>query len=386
MKGKIFPCDKEDFNPCGPAHPECRDSEGAPRCKFCPIIAARINPFRSTGLGAFGQSVWGAFWKRVEQECAEQEKKLLYYDPNPAGLEEDEEDEICDYTGEECIGNKLFCEECSVFVSTQNDTSDWVCRVCGCTNLTPCPGGCAWVIKISVAGVWRHRKMASKMFPFITCTWNPLGGACQYSCRYCWARRLIEQNQMAKYQGEAHLVGGELEKEFKAGDFVFVQDMTDLFAPWVSKVDILVVLDVIRNTPEAKFLLLTKNPRRYLEFAEVLPANAVLGATIETDFYLSSGISYAPSPGSRLDAMAMLADTVENKLFFSVEPILYFTSHFVNALTCRRWRLFGVAVGYDNYECKLSEPSLEKTKQLIGLLEKAGVKVFVKSLREAWKA
>ncbi len=225
----------------------------------------------------------------------------------------------------------------------------------------------------------------SKMFPFITCTWNPLGGACQYNCRYCWARRLIEQNQMAKYQGEAHLVGGELEREFQAGDFVFVQDMTDLFGPWVSKVDIIAVLDVIRNTPEAKFLLLTKNPRRYLEFAKVLPANVVLGATVETNIYLDSGISWAPGPYSRLEAMSMLADTVENKLFFSVEPIMYFTDYFADVLTRRRWRLFGVAVGYDNYGCKLPEPSLEKTKQLIGLLEKAGVRVFVKSLREAWK-
>jgi len=226
----------------------------------------------------------------------------------------------------------------------------------------------------------------SKMFPFITCTWNPLGGACQYNCRYCWARRLIEQNQMVKYQGGAHLCSGELEREFQAGDFVFVQDMTDLFGPWVSKVDILAVLDVIRNTPEAKFLLLTKNPRRYLEFAEILPANAVLGATVETNIYLDSGISWAPSPYSRLEVMSMLADVVENKLFFSIEPILYFTDCFVDALTCRRWRLFGVAVGYDNYECKLPEPSLEKTKQLIGLLEKAGVRVFVKSVREAWTA
>lgn len=227
--------------------------------------------------------------------------------------------------------------------------------------------------------------MASKMFPFINATWNPLAGACQYNCWYCWAKVLIAENKMAKYQGEARLCSGEMEKEFKAGDFVFVQSMSDLFGSWVSDVDILAVFDVIRNNPKTDFLLLTKNPKRYLEFTGSLPINAVCGCTVESNVYFESGISLAPSPLSRVDAMIMLADNVENRLFFSVEPILEFGHpHFAQVLTRRRHRLFGVAVGYDNYGFKLPEPRLEKTLQLIALLEKVGVKVFRKSLREAW--
>ena len=225
--------------------------------------------------------------------------------------------------------------------------------------------------------------MVSKMFPFITCTWNPLGGACQYNCKYCWAKALIAQNKWAKYVGEARLCSGELEREFKDGDFVFVQDMTDLFGPWVDKVDILAVFDVIRNTPKADFLLLTKNPKRYLEFVDVLPSNVVLGCTVETNVYFESGISYAPSPFSRIDAMTMLADMVGNRLFYSVEPILEHSYPSFAKLLTRR-RVWAVAVGYDNYGNKLPEPPLEKTMQLIELLEKAGVRVFRKSLREAW--
>lgn len=228
--------------------------------------------------------------------------------------------------------------------------------------------------------------MTGRMFEFITTSWNPLGGACQYNCRYCWAKRLIEQKKMAKYVGEARLYGGELGREFKDGDFVFVQDMSDLFGPWVNRVDILAVLDVIANSPKADFLLSTKNPKRYLEFADVLPENAVCGCTVESTMYLDSGVSLAPSPLSRIDAMTMLADMVDNRLFFSVEPIMEF-SHplFAEALTRRRRELWAVAVGYDNYGNKLPEPSLEKTMQFIELLEKkAGVKVFRKSLREAW--
>lgn len=115
--------------------------------------------------------------------------------------------------------------------------------------------------------------MPSKMFPFITVPdWNPLGGDCHYNCYHggCWAKRLIAQYGMTKYQGEARLCVEQMEREFKPGDFVFVEDMADLFGPWVSKVDILAVLDVIRNFPKTDFLLLTKNPKRYLEFTGAL--------------------------------------------------------------------------------------------------------------------
>jgi len=41
------------------------------------------------------------------------------------------------------------------------------------------------------------------------------------------------------------------------------------------------VLKVVKETPKATFLFLTKNPARYLEFN--FPNNVILGATIETN-------------------------------------------------------------------------------------------------------
>jgi len=223
--------------------------------------------------------------------------------------------------------------------------------------------------------------LASKMFPFITCTWNPLGGECKHGCRYCWARALAEKYDMKKYQGEPRLYQRELEREFKPGDFVFVCDMLDLFGEWVGRIEILAILDVIRNTPEANFLLLTKNPRRYLEFLDIMPENAVLGCTVESDVY-APDVSAAPHPCDRFNAMAMVADIVENRLFFSVEPVLWFSEGFIDLLTRRKpW---AVAIGYDNYGNHLLEPSLARTMQLIERLEKAGITVYRKTLREAW--
>ena len=43
-----------------------------------------------------------------------------------------------------------------------------------------------------------------------------------------------------------------------------------------------------------------------------------------------------------------------------------------------------MAVGYDNYNNKLPEPSLARTEILIKELEAQGVKVYRKTIRRAW--
>ena len=50
---------------------------------------------------------------KLEKQVEEQKKHELY-DPGCCVTEEDEE--TCDYTGEECFGNKLFCEECDTYI------------------------------------------------------------------------------------------------------------------------------------------------------------------------------------------------------------------------------------------------------------------------------
>jgi len=93
----------------------------------------------------------------------------------------------------------------------------------------------------------------SKMFPFVTKTWNPITG-CLHGCKYCWAHSL-----------------NELYRRFRSGDFVFVTDMGDLFGKWVDVEWIIKVFRVIKAHPEATFLLLTKNPQRYLGLERVTP-------------------------------------------------------------------------------------------------------------------
>lgn len=90
---------KQKMNPFDFAyHGHCQDYPDCWNCRYC--------YFNS----------WIEFWLRVDAEWAEQQKKLLYYSEFNCGEECEEEEESCDYTGEECVGNKLFCEECEVLI------------------------------------------------------------------------------------------------------------------------------------------------------------------------------------------------------------------------------------------------------------------------------
>jgi len=222
------------------------------------------------------------------------------------------------------------------------------------------------------------------MFPFITIpNFNPLGGECKYYCKYCWAqgpKGLVNKYDMKKYCGEPYLVEKELNRKFKPDDFVFVCDMCDLFGWWVPHEFIERVLDFIRNSP-ATFLLLTKNPRRYKEFN--IPENCVCGATVESDEVYEG--TKAPFPCDRLYELATLKHP---RKMISIEPIMWFNLDlFIEAILSIMPAF--VAVGYDNYNNNLLEPSLTKTKNLIEVLEAKGIKVYRKTLREAkvcgWK-
>lgn len=214
----------------------------------------------------------------------------------------------------------------------------------------------------------------SRMFPFITKTWNPLGGKCRYGCTYCWAKKFAERRKMAKYQAfSPYLVWQELERYFKADDFVFVCDMCDLFGQWVPSHMIQKILDFIKKSP-AQFLLLTKNPERYLEFS--LPVNCVAGATIETDIdaYIKSN---APTALNRINAMIRIPKAQK---MISIEPISKFSKNFTDYII--RISPEFVAVGYDNYHNNLEEPSLAETENLIKTLKDSGIKVYRKTIRE----
>lgn len=228
-------------------------------------------------------------------------------------------------------------------------------------------------------------RATSRMFSRVTRTWNPVVG-CLHDCVYCWARRLTETRlrRLPQYRGgfrRPTFVPRAFARKFRSDDVVFVVDMGDLFGDWVPRGWIEMVLAYTRLHPRATFVFLTKNPRRYHEFIDNMPANAVLGATIETNRDdLAGRVSKAPPPSRRYEAMRSLRWP---RKLISIEPILDFDLD-----TFIRWIIDIqpeiVYIGYDNYGHRLPEPPLAKTMTLAASLKQYGITVEMKTVRRAW--
>jgi DNA repair photolyase len=224
--------------------------------------------------------------------------------------------------------------------------------------------------------------MTGKMFPFITETWNPLaGGPCPGECSYCWATDLKARYKYSKYDGPWRVDEKVIGKTFKPGAFVFVQDMSDLWAPTVPFSIQQRVLANIMENPQTTFLTLTKFPEGYEAYEDGIPDNVVLGITMETNRG-TSNFSKAPQPYDRLVSLDIAAKANDLRTFISIEPIMDFDrDHLLPWINLvHPW---AIAIGYDNYNNGLPEPPLAKTKELIESLHKRGITVYEKTLREA---
>ncbi len=214
-------------------------------------------------------------------------------------------------------------------------------------------------------------------------TWNPIVG-CKHHCYGdgCWAARIalrLKDNPYVKRyrDGFDHpkLIAKELRKTWKPNTVVFVVSMGDMWGRWIEDRWIKRVLEACQNSPRTIFFFETKNPRRYYDWLELIPENAILSSTIEanSDYNLSE----APEVKERYAAMKQLE---WGRKHISIEPIVDFDLE-----VFLRWikdiKPVIVSVGYDNYGCNLPEPSLSKTMKLIEELKKF-TKVEKKQLRE----
>jgi len=220
---------------------------------------------------------------------------------------------------------------------------------------------------------------------------------CDQGCIYCkpsfqaqMKRQLHNCKRCYVYEPHAHL-----ERLLKAppkteGDeFIFFPSSGD--PAFATHNEFQTAIDYAEKHQDRLFLIQSKQPRCFLHFH--FPRNIMLGTTVETDKigwqntpsqytrYLE--ISKAPYPFERARTMQQLRRQFpHNRIIVTAEPILDFHHYrFLDELKIIPPDI--VYVGYDNHNCKLPEPPLEKTEQFIEKLRQF-TEVRVKTLRKAW--
>lgn len=210
-------------------------------------------------------------------------------------------------------------------------------------------------------------KRNGEMYDWVTHTWNPLAGACSHDCVYCYVKSMLGKPVLkAKYSGPPRLRASELTTRLGEGNFIFICNMTDLFAHDVPDTCIRIILEYCARFPN-RYLIQTKNPGRAIPFLTSFhPGDFefVLATTIETDDYPVEGISTAPPIYERLDALLRYA----GRKTITIEPILKFNHEpLVNVL--QHIRPEWVSIGADSTRNNLPEPTKEEVERLIKDLE-----------------
>lgn len=140
-------------------------------------------------------------------------------------------------------------------------------------------------------------------------TWNPVTG-CNQGCEYCYARVISNRfDKAGGFKPTFHKHRAWILTKKRKPSTIFVCSMGDLFGDWVPRDWI---EDVLRKSVvfnKHKYLFLTKNPLRYLEFG--FPENCWIGATTDT----------ADRAGEASNAL-YLKETARGRRFISAEPLL----------------------------------------------------------------
>ena len=136
--------------------------------------------------------------------------------------------------------------------------------------------------------------MAKSNIEWTEMTWNPTTGCTKISegCLFCYAEPLSKRLKamgLPKYKNGFKLTlhPEELKRPFtwKKPRMVFVNSMSDLFHPEVPLKFIQAVFDVMNNTPQHKYQILTKRSERLLRVADkvVWSDNIWMGVTVENE-------------------------------------------------------------------------------------------------------
>lgn len=202
---------------------------------------------------------------------------------------------------------------------------------------------------------------------------------CSHACVYCYMNPIKQNAKEGVFKTGFYPTTLIKKSKMKNRSF-FLCTSCDIFDPQVPDEWIIETINIIKRefNRSNTFCMLTKNPKRYMDFLDIIPHSWLLGCTIETDAEeLISRYSKATSTRNRIDWMKWVKQKHPN-IFVMLEPLMLFTSRFTK--TIRSIKPNYVVIGANSRkDLVLPEPTTKSLKKLINDLRKADYIVIVKS-------
>jgi len=181
-------------------------------------------------------------------------------------------------------------------------------------------------------------------------TWNPMSGCQKISqgCKFCYAHSLAEQKRgTAAFPNGFDLTIREhkLKEPFKLKQptLIFANSMSDLFWDKLPNDYRHKIIDVIEQTPQHEYQVLTKRPEIMLEFSKQrkLPKNFWAGTTIE-----DNRVKF------RLDILKQVETEIK---FISAEPLIAPLTFDKGELDGLQWIITGGESGNHIWKKEIAE-------------------------------
>lgn len=210
-------------------------------------------------------------------------------------------------------------------------------------------------------------------------TYNPIKGACSHDCSYCYMKPI-----QCRYHHDLtlRLDQKELKTNLGKNRFIFLGSSTDMFAADVPSGWIEATFDHLCKFPDNEYMLQSKNPARFLEFANhKLYANLkellIYCTTMESDIN-HKGVSVSPVIADRVVAMQKIS-SLGLKTMITIEPIMKFSDATKFAGLLASVNPIQVNIGANtNRQIKLIEPTKDEVLALIKELENHNITVHQK--------
>ena len=203
-------------------------------------------------------------------------------------------------------------------------------------------------------------------------SWDPLTG-CEHDCESCNA-----VTKMKKLYARTHDEGftsfsprlwperfdapyeTPIPKSNAAGNRnVFLNRLGDLFGAWVEREHVEAILNIVEDTPQWNYIVLTKNPKRCSNFS--LPVNIWLGVKVDKQGEIKPA----------LDFFATFEGPVR---FLYCDPLLEWLQF--PTLECVEWLIVGSRAKSENGPAFV--PPRLWTSSMVRQAQAVGCKVFVK--------